>query len=101
MIDQLPFFSVQNCTEDRFDFLCPMFWSKLIKTDDENVRSCLVCKKNVHLCKTDAELKQHVEAGHCVAVDNTEKNNARRDAEIAEIRRSRAKIYVGYIAPKK
>lgn len=101
MAEANTFYAVENCSEDGFDFLCPVLWAKLEQTGDENVRACAVCEKSVYMCKTDAELEHHVEAGHCVAVDHRKKIEAKRDAEVAEIRNILARPYVGYIAPKK
>lgn len=34
------------------------------------VRSCQECKKDVYVCTTAAELREHVDQGHCVSFKN-------------------------------
>ncbi len=60
---------IANCT---FAFNCPRRWEDLIKGDDRKVRSCLLCKRDVHLVETQAEWDQRLAQGACVAVTAAE-----------------------------
>jgi hypothetical protein len=46
--------TVRNC-ENVFSYNCPKDWEKLETTGEASVRRCGYCKRNVHLCTTDAE----------------------------------------------
>lgn len=52
----------------RFEFECPMHWTKLTATEDEKVRFCESCKREVHYCDTIEEARDHAWKGECVAV---------------------------------
>lgn len=51
-----------------FAFECPNAWAKLEPTDQDNVRFCSECKKNVHYCDSIGEARSHAWIGDCVAV---------------------------------
>jgi uncharacterized protein (TIGR02996 family) len=59
---------IENCGL-RFAFRCPKKWEKLKLTDDQTVRYCTTCKKQVHYCDSVNEAYTHATLGHCVAVD--------------------------------
>jgi hypothetical protein len=58
---------IENC-EPRFKVECPKHWDSLTPTDDEAVRFCETCRKNVFLCRRDREVVEHGREGHCVAL---------------------------------
>ena len=58
---------IQNCTW-KFTIQCPREWSKLQSTPDAAVRFCETCLRQVYRCDTDAQVRAHVKAGHCVAI---------------------------------
>ena len=51
-----------------FAYECPKDWAALTLTDDEKVRHCGQCQRNVHFCETIFEARHHAWAGECVAV---------------------------------
>jgi hypothetical protein len=59
---------IQNCAW-QFDVQCPKLWDSLVPTDEEGVRVCDVCLKNVYRCNSDEEVAVHAKLGHCVAID--------------------------------
>jgi len=58
--------TVRNCDEV-FKFKCPLNWSDLRETEEENKRFCNQCENDVFLCKTDGETIDHAKQGHCIA----------------------------------
>lgn len=56
---------VGKCT---FLFMCPREWDQLKKTEEHAVRFCDMCEAPVYLRETDAELRVHIVADHCVAI---------------------------------
>jgi len=60
-------FSIDNCSE-LFRLVCPLSWDKLQRTDDDTVRYCEVCKKNVYLCTSPEQVQAHSFANDCIAV---------------------------------
>ena len=61
------YFTIKNC---EFAFKCPRVWERLALTGKDDERHCTSCEKVVYLCVDDESLTQHVEAGHCVAVED-------------------------------
>ena len=61
------YFSIKNC---EFAFKCPRVWERLAATENDNERHCASCEKLVYLCEDDATLAFHVQAGHCVAIED-------------------------------
>ena len=51
-----------------FAFECPKQWAAMTPTDDDKVRHCEACKKNVYYCDTLHQARHHAWAGDCVAV---------------------------------
>jgi|SRR5579871_709276 len=49
-----------------FKFLCPKVWQDLEPTDEETVRFCSSCRRNVYLCTSREDIDRH--AGECVAL---------------------------------
>ena len=58
---------ILNC-EWTFTSQCPRTWESLRATDDDAVRLCEVCLKNVYLCVTMGDVERHAELRHCVAI---------------------------------
>lgn len=56
---------IRNC---KFKYCCPMKWSDLEQTSDTDVRYCSTCKKTVHHCHTDEQLRIAILQDHCVAI---------------------------------
>ena len=65
MVEQ--FFSIKNC---EFAFKCPRDWPRLTATANGGERHCASCDKLVYLCQDNDALIRHVQAGHCVAVED-------------------------------
>ena len=58
---------IRNCP---LAFECPRRWRQLAPIADQpSVRYCADCDTSVHLCRTDAEYRQHRLEGHCVALE--------------------------------
>jgi uncharacterized protein (TIGR02996 family) len=51
-----------------FAYECPKDWAGMLPTDDDAVRYCGACQKNVYFCDTVDEARNHAWAGDCVAV---------------------------------
>ena len=58
---------IQNCTW-KFQIQCPKRWETLHETEDERVRFCDVCMKEVTKCDSDEEVSQAAAAGKCVSL---------------------------------
>ena len=50
----------------KFATQCPERWNNLRQTEQDTVRHCGTCDKPVHLCLTNAEVRDHAEHGNCV-----------------------------------
>jgi hypothetical protein len=58
---------IRNCP---LAFECRRQWRQLATIADQpSVRYCQDCETSVHLCRTDAEYRQHQLKGHCVALE--------------------------------
>jgi hypothetical protein len=51
-----------------FAFKCPLRWSQFTPTEQENVRHCSECNRNVHLALSQEELNHLAVDDQCVAV---------------------------------
>ena len=51
-----------------FEFVCPLYWGSLQKTDDPAIRVCDQCHANVYFTSTVAEFVERASRGQCVAV---------------------------------
>ena len=60
-------FSIKHCG---FGFECPGAWEQLAVTSNANERHCETCAKIVYLSHDDESLSRHVQAGHCVGVED-------------------------------
>ena len=61
------FAGIANCDQDDRT-RCPHRWRSLGPTDDERIRFCSECGKDVVLCRTQQELDAQVGSGKIVAV---------------------------------
>lgn len=61
------FYTIKNC---EFTFKCPRAWEQLDLTDKFDERHCASCDRLVYLCHDDEALARHVQAGHCVGVED-------------------------------
>jgi len=52
-----------------FCYSCPNQWEKLELTDDEFVRYCKQCEKEVYYCRSMKEARRYASQGKCVAID--------------------------------
>jgi hypothetical protein len=57
-------------TKNIFKNPCSKEWHKLIETDDNNLKYCSDCRKNVYLVKTEEELIIRKNLEQCVAIDS-------------------------------
>lgn len=56
----------------QFHFTCPQLWNRLIPTNNDRVRHCPACNRDVHLASTQEDFSRHRDEGHCIAVRVTE-----------------------------
>jgi hypothetical protein len=56
---------IRNCT---FAFKCSVNWDNLEETDEENIRFCLDCQKEVHFCEDDEDLVRSIKLNRCIAI---------------------------------
>ena len=58
--------TIRNC---KFGFKCSANWQELEPTeDDESIRFCKDCLREVYFCKTDEELIHNVINNRCIAI---------------------------------
>ena len=46
-----------------------MKWEELKATDEQDIRYCNKCEKNVYFCRTDKKLWEAIQLNRCVAID--------------------------------
>ena len=56
--------TLRNCT---FAYKCTQQWSGLEETENESIRFCHDCQKEVHFCEDDQELLESIKLNRCVA----------------------------------
>ena len=61
---------IKNC----FEFVCPENWNNFEKTDDENVRFCGSCEKQVFKATDEETLEELSKGKKCVAYFSGEKD---------------------------
>jgi hypothetical protein len=54
---------IRNCI---WGYKCQAFWSDLSKTDDESIRFCGECEKEVFYCNSPEELQEAIALNKCV-----------------------------------
>ncbi len=59
-------FQFRNC---EFAFKCDGDWFELDETNDEKVKFCNKCQKQVHRCDTEDELLTAIKSNLCVAIE--------------------------------
>lgn len=59
----------------QFEFECPNRWTSLQTTEDDAVRFCGDCQRQVHFCSTSDEAMEHAKAGDCIAVPYSAKSD--------------------------
>jgi hypothetical protein len=52
-----------------FSFQCPKRWEQLRPTEDEAVRFCDQCRRQVFFCTSLEVAQTHAAVGDCIAVD--------------------------------
>lgn len=57
---------IRNCDVE-FKLRCPKQWVDLTPTDQNTVRSCQTCGKDVYFCHSSEELKRRTDNNQCVA----------------------------------
>ena len=55
---------IVNC---KFTYKCPLEWQNLTESDNENVRFCSTCEKNVYFAHSQSEVYYFAERGDCIA----------------------------------
>ena len=56
--------TLRNCV---LSYKCPNDWDALSETDDENIRFCNECEKEVFFCHDDEDLAKGIRLNRCVA----------------------------------
>jgi hypothetical protein len=51
-----------------FAFKCPKVWDRLAPTNDDRIRHCSACDRDVHLALSEDDFRRSAEEGLCVAV---------------------------------
>ena len=57
--------TIRNC---KFAFKCSASWDSLEETDEEDIRFCNDCQKEVFFCENDDILVELVKLNRCVAI---------------------------------
>jgi hypothetical protein len=57
--------TIRNCI---FAFKCNSKWIDLTPTDNQRIRFCQDCQKEVHMCEDDDELVKSVRLNRCIAI---------------------------------
>lgn len=61
--------TIRNC---KFAFKCTKKWEELVKTENKSIRFCGDCERDVHFCRTDAELTKAIKFNECIAIIDPE-----------------------------
>jgi uncharacterized protein (TIGR02996 family) len=92
---QLDWANVEYCV--KFEYRCPQRWDTLLPTDDESVRHCTLCDRDVHYCSSTGKAHQLAEAGECVAIDS---RRARLPLELLANALQGGRRLLGRVAPR-
>lgn len=57
---------VLNCP---MEFICDKSWGELAPSKDANIKFCMSCKRPVHFCVTQTDLKEGLEKHLCIAYE--------------------------------
>ncbi len=60
---------IRNCV---FGFKCEINWDEMVLTNDDKVRHCGACEKNVYLIDDSDELFEAIKQNRCVAIIDDE-----------------------------
>ena len=71
--------SIRNC---KFAYRCNQRWENLTITEDNNIRFCHDCEKEVHRCLTDDELVRSVRLNRCIAITVTAHQGVKLDQPV-------------------
>ncbi len=73
-----------NCGDERvrIDFVCPMTWDTLEKTEHARQRFCASCQKRVTLCVNAQEAVLRADQNECIAVPAWFAEGTRRDDRV-------------------
>ncbi len=63
-----PLWNEESKISCEFTFRCPRQWETFGLTDQENVRHCSVCDRDVHLVTSEDEFRHQAQEGRCVAL---------------------------------
>lgn len=56
---------IRNC---KFSYQCKAKWNALIETDDDEIRFCNDCQKEVFFCDSNDTLITFIKLNRCVAI---------------------------------
>ena len=59
---------ISNCSIN-FKVKCPVLWESLEMTEQEDVRFCSRCEKDVYLCSTRKRAIAYAKLGRCIAYE--------------------------------
>lgn len=57
--------SIRNC---HFAFKCNAKWDELVHTQDDDIRFCSGCEREVYFCHSDDELAEAIRLNRCIAI---------------------------------
>ncbi len=57
--------TIRNC---KFAFKCSAKWDELQETEDDSIKFCDDCQKEVFFCENDDDLVAQVRLNRCVAI---------------------------------
>ena len=66
--------TIRNCI---FGFKCSAIWEDLQETEDEAIKFCNSCQREVHYCSDDFELGTAVRLNRCVAIEKDDGGTVR------------------------
>jgi len=64
-------YTIRNCT---FAFKCSAVWNELEVTDEDDVRFCNDCQREVFLCLDDDDLARNIKLNRCITILRTFNN---------------------------
>lgn len=59
----------KNHPHFEMEFICPKKWDEMVPTNNNKVRFCEDCKKNVYFCDNIVEARELGYAGNCIGID--------------------------------
>lgn len=57
-----------NCTSIEWRYQCPRQWAELALTNDNDIRYCNVCSKNIYAAFSNEQANELAKEGKCVAI---------------------------------